>query len=136
MSASGTPTLSATPWLTFAHTPTQDEFDLFARLSGDDNPIHVDATFAARSRFGRPVAHGMKLYALIWSRIRRALPVGRHLEQQLMFPNPAYAGEALSGEVQRLEGPDGRIRIEVRLIRVADGLPVCLSTSEMTGGAA
>ena len=39
--------------------PTQEEFDLFARISGDDNPIHVDPEFSARTRFGRTVSHGM-----------------------------------------------------------------------------
>ncbi len=34
--------------------PTQEEFDIFAHVSGDDNPIHVDPEFSARTRFGRP----------------------------------------------------------------------------------
>ena len=41
---------------------SQSDFDRFAALSGDDNPIHVNPEFAARSRFGRPVCHGMLLY--------------------------------------------------------------------------
>ncbi len=41
---------------------SQDDFLAFARLSGDENPIHTDALFSARTRFGRPVAHGMFLY--------------------------------------------------------------------------
>jgi acyl dehydratase len=45
-------------------TFTQAEFDAFARLSGDDNPIHVDPEFSARTRFGRTVAHGMLLYGV------------------------------------------------------------------------
>ena len=38
---------------------SQADFDRFARLSGDDNPIHVDPRFAARTRFGRTVAHAL-----------------------------------------------------------------------------
>ena len=37
----------------FERTLTQGDFDAFATLSGDDNPIHVDPAFAARTRFGR-----------------------------------------------------------------------------------
>ena len=44
---------------------TQRQFDEYARLSGDDNPIHVDAAFAAGTRFGRTVAHGMFLFSVL-----------------------------------------------------------------------
>ena len=50
---------------TFCRTFTQRDFDRFAALSGDDNPIHVDPAFAARTRFGRTVCHGMLLYSTI-----------------------------------------------------------------------
>ncbi len=43
----------------------QADFDRFAALSGDDNPIHVDAGFAAKTHFGRTVCHGMLLYSAI-----------------------------------------------------------------------
>src|SRR5688500_2787 len=45
---------------------SQAEFDLFARISGDNNPIHVDPEFSARTRFGRTVSHGMLLYTVLW----------------------------------------------------------------------
>jgi acyl dehydratase len=123
-----------TPFITFEHTPNQSEFDLFARLSGDDNPIHVDATFAAGSRFGRPVAHGMMLYGLIWSRIRQHLPATRHEAQELMFPNPAFAGEPLRGVAMRRAAADGGLVIEARLSRIADDETVCLSKTRLSGG--
>ena len=40
-------------------TVDQDMIQRFADLSGDHNPIHLDAEFAAQTRFGRPIAHGM-----------------------------------------------------------------------------
>src|SRR5690606_11882022 len=76
-------------------TPRQADFDAFAEISGDDNPIHVDAAFSARTRFGRTVSHGMLLYSRLWALVRNRWPHRRHRLQTLMFPNPAYAGEPL-----------------------------------------
>nr|HMN66206.1 MaoC/PaaZ C-terminal domain-containing protein [Burkholderiaceae bacterium] len=44
---------------------TQRDFDRFAALSRDDNPIHCDPGFARGTHFGATVAHGMFLYGLI-----------------------------------------------------------------------
>ncbi|MBP7691906.1 MAG: hypothetical protein KA764_08315 [Anaerolineales bacterium] len=81
---------------TFARRLTQTDFDRFAALSGDDNPIHVDPAFAARSRFGRPVAHGMLLYSVLCGAVSRFLPGALQIEQTLKFPTPTYADEPLT----------------------------------------
>ncbi len=89
-------------------TFAQDEFDRFAALSGDDNPIHVDPEFSARTHFGRTVAHGMLLYTALCGALQAWLPGARQLEQELMFPNPTYAGEEVTIRlaVAELPGPD------------------------------
>ena len=74
----------------------QDEFARFAALSGDDNPIHIDPAFAARTRFGRPVAHGMLLYGAICAFLSRHFPGAVQLEQQLTFTRPTYAGDEMT----------------------------------------
>jgi len=102
---------------------TQADFDAFARISGDDNPIHVDPGFAARTRFGRTVAHGMLLYAVLWTLVRRHCPGMRHAAQSLMFPSPAFAGEALVFEGSVHDDAAGTIALAVR--RAGDGAAVC-----------
>jgi len=72
---------------------TQADFDAFARLSGDDNPIHVDPVFATSTRFGRTVAHGMFLYGIICAVLNQHFPGTVQLEQSLRFPAPTYADE-------------------------------------------
>ena len=94
-------------------TPTQDDLDLFAKLSGDANPIHVNPDFAARSGFGRTVAHGAMLTA--WLVSAAGLSVAPQTTSA-MFPAPAFAGEAL--EVSR----DGDAW---QLARQHDGVVVC-----------
>lgn len=37
----------------------QEDVDTFARITGDHNPIHTDAQYAASTSFGQPVVHGM-----------------------------------------------------------------------------
>jgi acyl dehydratase len=90
----------------------QSDFDRFAVLSGDNNPIHVDAEFAARTKFGRTVAHGMYLYGVVCSVLGTRLPGPGTLqvEQELMFPNATYAGV----EVE--------VRVEVAEVRPAEGV--------------
>lgn len=98
-------------------TPTQAEFDAFAEVSGDDNPIHVDPEFSARTRFGRTVAHGMLLYSRLWAMVRATWPGRAQDVQTLMFPNPSFAGEPLRLFI--VPGDDGSIAM--RIVRLADG---------------
>ena len=92
-------------------TFTQAEFDAFARLSGDDNPIHVDPKFSARTRFGRTVAHGMLLYSVLCGVISRHFPGATQLSQQLKFPAPTYANEPMTIKVQILAQEAKQVRL-------------------------
>lgn len=76
---------------------TQEDFNRFATLSGDDNPIHCDPVFAAKSHFGGTVSHGMLLYSLMSKGFAELIPGpgGIQLEQELMFPNGTYTGEEI-----------------------------------------
>ena len=82
---------------------TQEDFDRFARLSGDHNPIHVDPAFSARTSFGRTVSHGMLLFSVVRSLLAQTWPGSRLDRQDLMFPSPAYAGETLELAVEQLD---------------------------------
>ncbi len=77
-------------------TFSQSDFDRFAALSGDDNPIHVDPEFAARTRFGRTVAHGMLLYSAICRVLAENIGAFEQREQELMFLTPTYTGEEVT----------------------------------------
>jgi 3-hydroxybutyryl-CoA dehydratase len=57
---SGEGTLPAVP-----KTITQEQLDAYARVSGDRNPLHLDAGFAATTQFGGIIAHGMLTLAFI-----------------------------------------------------------------------
>ena len=104
---------------------TQAQFDRFAALSGDDNPIHVDPAFAARTRFGRTVAHGMFLYANVRRALGEIAPGASQAEQSLLFPAPTYTDEPLRLRLTVAEVTgDGRIRVATELLK-SDGRYGC-----------
>lgn len=76
----------------------QSDFDRFARLTGDDNPIHCDPVFAANSHFGATVAHGMLLYGCVCKGLAELIPGpgALQLEQTLMFPNPTFVDDPIT----------------------------------------
>jgi len=124
-------TLAIGPLPSLEHVPSQAEFELFARISGDDNPIHVDPAFSARTRFGRTVAHGMMLYSLVWGHLRRVLGPAEERGQSLMFPSPSYAGEPLriDAAITAVDGDEATV--EVTVTRIADGSIGCRSTTRL-----
>jgi acyl dehydratase len=77
---------------TFKRSFTQEDFDRFADLSGDNNPIHVDPEFSARTHFGKTVAHGMLLYSTICRVLSTQYPGPgvMQIKQEMMFRNPTY----------------------------------------------
>ena len=79
-------------------TLTQQDIQLFAILSGDVNPQHVDPAFAASSRFQGVVAHGMWSGALISAVLGTRLPGPGtiYLDQALHFRAPVRIGDRLA----------------------------------------
>lgn len=79
------------------------EIDAFAALSGDHNPLHVDADFATAKGFKDRVAHGMLLASKLSAFAGMVLP-GQNcllLEFNLSWPTPVFAGDhiVIEGEI-------------------------------------
>lgn len=73
----------------------------FAKLSGDDNPIHLDDDFARQSIFKRRIVQGMLTGSLISALIANHLP-GRgsiYLKQDLTFLKPVFIGDTITAIV-------------------------------------
>jgi acyl dehydratase len=71
---------------------TQDEVNRFAEVTGDKNPVHIDADYAAKTMFKRPIMHGM-LSASLFSKVFGTLFPGEgtiYLKQSLSFLRPMY----------------------------------------------
>lgn len=70
----------------------------FARVSGDHNPIHLDDDFAAATRFGKRIAHGMLSGALISAVLGDELKDRKivYLSQTLKFRKPVFIGDTVT----------------------------------------
>lgn len=76
---------------------TDREIQLFAAVSGDHNPVHLDPEFAASTQFGECIAHGMLTGAFISAAIAMELPGpgSIYLGQTLEFRAPVKLGDTL-----------------------------------------
>lgn len=73
----------------------------FIGAVGDTNPLHVDAEFAKKSRFGQRIAQGILVAGLISTAIGTKLPgVGAvYLGQNLRFLRPTYIGDTITATI-------------------------------------
>jgi len=81
-----------------SRTLTQNDINLFAAMSGDVNPAHMDADFAKSDIFHGVVGHGMWSGALISTLLGTVLPGPGtiYLEQDIQFKNPVRIGDRLT----------------------------------------
>lgn len=83
---------------TLSRTLTQNDINLFAAVSGDVNPSHMDPTFASSDMFHGVVGHGMWSGALISTLLGTVLPGPGtiYLEQDIQFRQPVRIGDNLT----------------------------------------
>jgi len=88
-----------------AKTVTETDIALFAGVTGDFNPVHIDAVAAERSMFGGRVAHGMLSAGFISAVLGMRLPGpgSVYLSQSLRFTKPVRIGDTVTARVEVLE---------------------------------
>ncbi|MBV9925175.1 MAG: MaoC family dehydratase [Acidobacteria bacterium] len=82
-------------------TISEEDVRAFAELTGDHNPVHLDEEYAAGTRFGRRIAHGMLGASLVSAVLANELP-GRgtvYLSQTLKFTAPVFLGDTVTARV-------------------------------------
>jgi 3-hydroxybutyryl-CoA dehydratase len=83
---------------TLSRAITEDDILLFAAISGDYNPLHLDAEYAKRSLFGQRIAHGFLVGSLISAVLGNDLPGpgSIYLGQTLRFLAPIHIGDTVT----------------------------------------
>jgi acyl dehydratase len=90
---------------TWTRTFTDEDVELFARISGDRNPLHFDADFAARTRNGRRIVHGGLTTGLFNALVAMELPGpgSVFLHQEWDYPAPVFIGDTVTAEAEVIE---------------------------------
>lgn len=110
-------------FLSPSKTLTDAHFLFFSGLSGDTHPIHYDAEYARRTRFGKPLAHGLLLASLTALGASPASPRLEgfvFVEQGCRFLAPVVVGDTIQPRltVERVwsEGRRRFVRLATALV--------------------
>jgi 3-hydroxybutyryl-CoA dehydratase len=97
----------------FEKTVTAEDVARFADVTGDSNPLHHDQDYAAKTRFGQCIAHGMLSAGFISAAVGTKLAPNCcviYLSQSLRFLRPVKIGETVRA-VAEVKGTDPQKRI-------------------------
>ncbi|MDM8349334.1 MaoC family dehydratase [Pseudomonas sp. sp1636] len=111
----------------YSKTVEERDIQLFAAVSGDRNPVHLDAEYAATTMFKQRIAHGMFSGALISAAVACELPGPGtiYLGQSMRFTAPVKLGDTLTVRLEILEKlPKFRVRVATRVFNQNDELVV------------
>jgi len=100
----------------FSKTVSAQDIATFAEVTGDTNPLHLDADYAARTRFKAPIAHGMLGAGLISAAIGVNLAPGNaviYLGQNMQFRAPVSVGDTITATVEVTEVDAERSRLKL-----------------------
>ncbi|MDF2763335.1 MAG: (R)-hydratase [Rhodospirillales bacterium] len=107
----------------YARTVTEADVILFAGVSGDQNPVHLNQEFAEGTRFKGRIAHGMLTASFISTVLGNKLPGPGciYVSQNLKFKAPVRAGDTVHTRVVVLEVDQAKSRVRLETVcRVGD----------------
>lgn len=108
--------LTVGQWAEVSRTITEADLVLYAGITGDTNPLHVNAEWSANSRFGGRIAHGLLTAGLLSTVLGTRLPGAGavYLNQTLAFRRPVYPGDTITARAEVVE-----LLVEKRQVRLA-----------------
>lgn len=111
---------------TFAKTVTDADIVLYAGVSGDTNPAHLDDEYAAGTMFKTRIAHGMLTAAFISAVLgaRMPGPGSIYLSQTLRFRAPVRPGDTVTAECEVTDIDLGKKRVTLKTLCLVKGKTV------------
>lgn len=89
----------------FSKTIMESDIELFAKATGDFNPVHLDQTYAEKTFFKGRIAHGLLSLGLISTILGNVLPGHGtiYLSQEVKFLAPVRIGDTVTAKVEVIE---------------------------------
>ncbi len=116
----------------FSKTVTETDLTLFAAVSGDMNPVHMNQQWASKTRFGGRIAHGMLSAGIISGVVGMYLPGPGtiYVTQEIKFLAPIRIGDTITARVtvEELIQNKNRARLKTQCIN-QDGVVVVDGTA-------
>jgi 3-hydroxybutyryl-CoA dehydratase len=102
----------------FQKTITESDVYLYAGITGDLNPVHINAEHAEQSMFKERIAHGMLTAGFISAVLGLQLPGPGtiYLSQSIKFTAPVRIGDTVKAEAEVIEKIEEKNRIKLRTI--------------------
>jgi 3-hydroxybutyryl-CoA dehydratase len=100
----------------FAKTVSETDIYLYAGITGDFNPAHVNENYAKNTFFKTRIAHGMLTAGFISAIIANQLPGPGtiYLKQELSFLAPVHIGDTITARVEILELNTEKNRVRLK----------------------
>ena len=116
----------------FSKRLTDEDVEEFADATGDTNRVHLDPEYAAETRFGERIGHGILTTGLVSAALARLPGLTIYLSQELSFHGPVSVGDRATARCEIIEDlGEGRFRVETTVFdgddeMVLDGEAVVL----------
>ena len=110
----------------FAKTVSEADIVSFAEVTGDKNPVHLDAKYAAGTMFKERIAHGMLTASYISAVFGMEMPGPGviYISQTLNFRGPVKIGDRVVAKVRVMELYPAKRRARFECVCSVDGKPV------------
>lgn len=103
---------------TLTKTITDADVRLFAQLSGDENPLHLDEAYASTTRFKHRIAHGHYVASMFSTILGTQLPGEGciYLSQDMKYVAPVYLNDTITAVAEIMEKNEERNRVVISTI--------------------
>lgn len=109
-----------------SHTFQQEDVNIFAKICGDNNPLHTDVEVASKSMFQGTIVHGILVSSLFSTLFGASLHGAVYVSQSLNFKRPVHVGACVKARMQILQKEQKR----------SGHLLTCSTTVELADGTA